>query len=189
MADHKSPIKWGSAMEVAQEIEETLKEDCLRIQIAGSLRRRRPEVNDIEILLVPRRAVLPDPEDMFPDPSDMAKRKIESLIASGELERRLKINGTPTFGERTKLLVHTRSGIPVDIFACTQESWVNCLFSRTGGKTTNITIASGAKRRGLAWKAFETGFMKQDGTMIEVKSEEGQSDCPISRRTSGIRNN
>lgn len=172
MADHKNPIPWEVAMEVAQTLQTTLNPACEKIQIAGSLRRRKPLVNDIEILLIPKLAVIPDPENMFPDPSDMALLQIEALIQNGVLEKRKKSNGTVTYGSRTKLLIHSPTQTPVDIFTCDERRWVNCLFSRTGGKTSNISVAAGAKRRGLAWKPFDAGFQTGDGRMIEIKTEE-----------------
>ncbi len=50
----KTKIPWEIAMPVAEEIVERLKPCCLRIAIAGSLRRLKKQVGDIEILFVPR---------------------------------------------------------------------------------------------------------------------------------------
>ena len=159
-------------MEIAAGIEHLLKEVSVQIQIAGSLRRRKPAVNDIEILLIPKREVIADPVEMFPEPTDLALKRIDELIAQGTLEKRRKVNGTVTYGSKTKLLIHRESNMPVDIFACEPDAWINCLFSRTGGKTTNIAVASGAKSRGLAWKAFDAGFLTRDGRLLKMRSEE-----------------
>lgn len=159
-------------MEVGIALEETLRDVSHAVRIAGSLRRRKPEVNDIEILLVPKWETLPDPDDMFPEPKELTTLKINELIKAGILEKRKKINGTTTFGPRTKLLIHTQTGIPVDIFSCEKTSWINCLFSRTGGKNCNIAVAAGAKRRGLAWEPFSEGFRTKLGEALIVHSEE-----------------
>lgn len=46
------------------------------------------------------------------------------------------------WGEKNKLAVHVRTGIPVDFFAATEANWWNYLVCRTGGEQNNIAIAS-----------------------------------------------
>lgn len=175
-------------MELAEEIENRLTTHCNRIRIAGSLRRRKPFVNDVEILYIPKVVSHTPNGEFFPQTRDESRETIDALIASGFLSKRKKTNGTLTYGEKTKLLTHTESGTPVDLFATDQESWVNCLFSRTGGKNTNIIIAREAKIRGMAWLPFGPGFQEADGSITAVRSEEeifekvGLIYCPPSKR-------
>lgn len=44
----------AEALEIAEEIKEALAHHCERIEIAGSIRRKKPEVGDIELLFVPK---------------------------------------------------------------------------------------------------------------------------------------
>jgi hypothetical protein len=46
------------------------------------------------------------------------------MVAGGILERRLNALGHETYGPKYKLMRHA-SGIPVDLFAATEESWFN----------------------------------------------------------------
>lgn len=189
MADHNNPIPWENAMEIATALEEELAKGCAKTQIAGSLRRRKPFVNDIEILVIPKPQTKQKENDLFTEEIPGDFWILEQLLKKGTLEKRKKCNGTLTYGPRTKLLVHTASGIPVDVFSCSPPEWVNCLFSRTGGKATNIAIASNAKRCQLAWEAFGAGFRTKQGELIEIKSEKeifaivGLPYLPPSHRT------
>jgi len=47
-------MKLNIAITIAEDIKRQLAPHCHRIEIAGSIRRRRPEVNDIEIVSIPR---------------------------------------------------------------------------------------------------------------------------------------
>lgn len=172
MADHDKPIPWETAMEVAQEIEILLERGCQKTRIAGSLRRQKPRVNDVEILVIPRAVNITAPGELFPESVPGDRWIIDTLIEAGILGKRKKTNGTVSYGPRTKLLIHCASKIPVDIFTCNETSWVNCLFSRTGGKDTNIAVASAAKARGMAWEPFSAGFRTRSGEILNVKTEQ-----------------
>jgi len=58
----KSKIPLAEAQKIAQKVKEFLEPYCERIEIAGSVRREKPEVGDIEIVVIPRKASL---QDMF----------------------------------------------------------------------------------------------------------------------------
>jgi len=149
------------AQERAAYLRELLAPHCLRIEIAGSIRRKRPEVGDIEILYIPKRLEGVPKGDLMPKILDHSHKRILHLVKEGILDFRVKKNGATSFGPRVKLLVDTKSGIPVDIFSCDEQQWVNNLVSRTGGKMTNITIASYAKRLGWNWLMSDIGFVNK----------------------------
>lgn len=52
-------------MNVAAELCAALKPVCERLILAGSLRRRKPTVGDVEILYIGKTEVRQDPTDMF----------------------------------------------------------------------------------------------------------------------------
>jgi len=47
-------MKLQQAETIAKNFLSEIKEFCERIEIAGSIRRKKPEVNDIDIVLIPR---------------------------------------------------------------------------------------------------------------------------------------
>ena len=46
-------MKYEEALKIAEEVKALLAPHCLRIEIAGSIRRKKPEVKDIEIVAYP----------------------------------------------------------------------------------------------------------------------------------------
>lgn len=158
------------ATAVALELLAALTPGCERILFAGSYRRRRAEVGDLEVLYIPKRG--PAPDDFFADQADQADGCIARLEASRILRRRLNVNGTETFGAKNKLMVHTLSGLPVDLFVATRENWFNYLVCRTGPATSNTALAAAALARGYRWQPYGAGFTRlSDGEVIPMGSE------------------
>jgi DNA polymerase/3'-5' exonuclease PolX len=170
----KQSFELKEAKEIAEQITAELEPHCTLIKIAGSIRREKQRVGDIEIILVPLiiEGIIDGELNIHPSKINRSEEKIEELISKGVLSYRYKKDGTKSFGERVKLLLHTKSQIPVDLFTCTSKEWMNNLVSRTGGKQTNIAIASQAKKRGWNWLPFNEGF-KHKGTqeIYHPKSE------------------
>ncbi len=144
-----------------------------RIQIAGSIRRRKPQVGDIEILYIPTYRTLP-PADFFstkPLLQNCVDEIISTLILSGHLEKRLNKDGHETWGEKNKLARAVKTGIPVDFFATTEECWFNYLVCRTGSAQSNIRIAAAAQAIGWKWNPYGPGFSR-GSERHQIASEE-----------------
>jgi DNA polymerase/3'-5' exonuclease PolX len=139
-----------------------LKPHCERIWIAGSLRRHKSTVGDIELLIIPKI------EAGIVDRADAA---IRSAISEGMLGYRLNARGSHTYGAQNKLLVYKHTGIGVDIFSTDQERWPVALVVRTGGAETNKMIATAAIRKGWRFNAYGSGFTKGDGTKVVCLTE------------------
>jgi DNA polymerase/3'-5' exonuclease PolX len=169
---------WGKAQAVAEEICALLRPGCLRIEIAGSLRRRKSDVGDIEILYIPILQAAKDPEDLFAMRSvDCAEDGIRVMVATGILERRLNTLGRETYGPLNKLMLHVASGIPVDLFAATEENWFNYLVCRTGPTDLNARIATAAQSIGWMWNPYGSGFTAKDnGQVARVETEQDVFD-------------
>jgi DNA polymerase/3'-5' exonuclease PolX len=138
--------------------------------VAGSLRRRKAEVGDVEILYVPR--MEERPLDMFATQSvSLADEEIDRMLADGTLGKRPSKTGGFSWGDKNKLAVH-RSGMPVDLFRSSPESWWNYLVCRTGPSDSNQRIATAAKRQGYQWNPYGPGFTNlADGTVTAMDSE------------------
>lgn len=164
------PIQDAEA--VAEGIANILRPGVERIEIAGSIRRQRPTVGDIELLYIPK--LIPE-SDLFGAKIrdvNMADFIIGLMEDDGILKRRLNALGSEVFGPLNKLMVHVRSGIPVDLFSTTQDCWINALVCRTGGAENNRRIAMSAQQVGLKWNPYGPGFTrKSDGSIHVVQSE------------------
>lgn len=174
MSADKQRWPWDRAHAVAVELLHALEPACERLQFAGSLRRRKATVGDVEILYVPRVMSLPDPENLFAEkmPVNLAEGVIARLEKTGVLARRpvrrardselaQGLAAGTSFGPLNKLMLHVASGIPVDLFAATAENWFNYLVCRTGGAENNVAIASAAQRLGWKWNPYGVGFSQE----------------------------
>lgn len=153
------------ALAVAKALCGALAPACERLIVAGSLRRRKERVGDVEILFIPKfESVAPAKDDFFevkkPVPVALTDAVIARLEADGVLERRTNINGSVMFGPKNKLMLHKASGVPVDLFTATAENWWNYLVCRTGPAESNTRICMAAQERGWKWNPYGPGFTR-----------------------------
>ena len=171
----KTKFPRAAALAVAKELCDALKPVTARLIVAGSLRRRKAEVGDVEILFVPTLEASRPKQfallDWAGDPMVMincAEVVLSGLLARGVLAKRKNVNGSAMWGEKNKLAVHVASGIPVDLFAATEDNWFNYLVCRTGPGESNIAIAIAAKDKGWMWNPYGIGFSREDGLGREL---------------------
>lgn len=156
---------------IAKELCDALKPLCERLIVAGSFRRKRPLMKDLEILFVPKLAE--ERDGLFETKKvSLVDKLLEEWLRSGVLRKRENVNGGVAWGDKNKLAVHAASGLPVDFFTTNERCWFNYLVCRTGGKINNTQIAVAARRRGAKWHPYSYGFTVRGGGMWEVKSEE-----------------
>ena len=144
------------ARAVADEIMGLLNGGCDRKEIAGSIRRRKPDVGDIELLCIPK----------YEGVIDRLDRRVQGLMFQGVLALRLNKLGRKVYGPKNKLMLHVPSGIGVDIFSTTEECWPVALVVRTGGKKSNMRIATAALQKGYQFHAYGSGFTTPGGEIV-----------------------
>lgn len=170
MAKRRFPNATG--MRVAAGLCAALKPVCERLVVAGSLRRRKFTVGDVEILYIGMTEVRDNPADMFEMITvNLADEAIAELEKCGVLERRRNVNGAGMYGPKNKLMRHRATGMPVDLFAATEENWWNYLVCRTGPAESNTRICMAAQARGWKWNPYGAGFSR-DGEIRAMESEE-----------------
>jgi DNA polymerase/3'-5' exonuclease PolX len=163
------------AIAAAREILDHITPVCNRIIIAGSLRRMKQDVGDIEILYIPRTEIR-QIDLIETAPVSLADEAIEKLLAQNIITKRLSVSGHPSWGEKNKLATH-HSGVPVDFFATTESAWHNYLVCRTGPAASNTRIATAAQQMGYQWKPYSTGFIRlSDGKAFPMHSEQAVFD-------------
>jgi len=164
-------IPRAAALKVADEIVARLTPCCERIAIAGSLRRGKSEVGDVEILYIPKMSERAD--GLFDRRIiSVASEVIDGLLTSGYFSKRPSKTGVFSWGEANKLAIHTASGIPVDLFATDAPRWWVSLVIRTGSKDTNLALTTGANRKGATLMAYGHGVKWSDGTVTAATSEQ-----------------
>lgn len=140
------------ARAIAEELKGLLEPVCNRITIAGSIRRQKPDVGDVELLVIPR--------------ANYLDRLLYELMMKNILAMRLNKRGSRTYGPKNKLMVNIPSGIGVDIFSTDEKCWWVSLVVRTGGKVTNQRIAVAAIKKGWHLKAYGSGFSTPQGDIV-----------------------
>ena len=137
----------AEAEAVAKELVVLLAPACEREPvIAGSIRRRKPDVGDIDLVVIPKAA-----ESAFG--IDALYEGLRRLITNGILIERLNKRDRVTWGLLNKAMVHIPTGIPVDIYSTTPENWGMTMVVRTGPAWRNIRMMAWFKQLGMAGHA------------------------------------
>ena len=180
------------ALSVASEFLEELAPVCRRIEIAGSIRREKPEVNNVDIAAVPRVVQLLNPGgDAGIIDQDLLGAKLAYLHAcgwftvhsNGPRVKRLSVHSN---GPRVKRFsVHSdgprverfigldeRGALPITIRITDEESWWTSLLVTTGSHGHNIAMSCRALDRGMRLRGDGSGLFEADGTRVVVNSEE-----------------
>jgi DNA polymerase/3'-5' exonuclease PolX len=145
-------IPFEEAALVAQELWGAIRLYCDKAEIAGSLRRFRPVVHDIDLVVVPK-------------PGQRARLAAEFLLAQdGEPEA--------TWSLPEKIWKFQVKGMPVDVYLATPETFATLLLIRTGSAEHNVLLASRAKRMGLKLRADGSGIEKSGGAVIPCATED-----------------
>jgi len=142
-------MRLEQARQIANNIKKILTPYCDRIEIAGSIRRGKPIVHDIDIVLIEK------PESAL---------IIPSLLAT--------IGAITLNGSKIKRLHYGDADINIDIYTATPASWSTLLLIRTGSKENNIRLATIAKRKGWQLKANGDGLFNNHGDRITGDTEE-----------------
>ena len=157
---------YQQAIVIAGELRDLLAPACKRIEIAGSLRRKKATVGDMELLCIPH----PSDNLFRTDALDEAvSRLLGGLLPL--LALRPNIKGGMSYGPKNKLLIHLPSGIPLDLFSADTENWGMAFLIRTGPADFNKRIMQrfiDLRMRGHAYG----GITSASGEEIECPSED-----------------
>lgn len=166
----------AAALAVAAELCAALKPLCPpdRLKVCGSLRRRKAEVGDVEIVYVGRVELRPDPEDLLGRtvPANLAEAWLAEALRAGVLAQRLNKNGSPAWGAQNKLAVHAASGIPVDFFQGTESGWWSLVVCRTGSAAHNTRLCLAAIERGWQWDPYHGFKDRATGRLLHTPRSE-----------------
>jgi DNA polymerase (family 10) len=155
----------NEAMATAEATVAVLKDSCVRIEIVGSLRRKKLHVHDVDLVVIPR-YVERLRHSLFPE-SDLVNL-LDELFAGFQMSGDAVVKSN---GSKLKQLLLGKRNIQVDVYVATPANWATLKLIRTGSKEHNIYLCSLAKRMGMELKADGSGLFR-DGQMIAGNSEE-----------------
>lgn len=162
----KKPL--AEAERVARAIVDTLAPACLRIEIAGSVRRRRPEVSDIELVVVPKFIDGPVLDLFAPPPKEsLLDIFLRDLERSGRL---VAHPGKPANGTRYKKRWAPKAGMQVDLFIVLPPAEWGVLFAiRTGSADYSARAVTALHAHGLR---SEDGRILRGNEVVPCPEEE-----------------
>ena len=140
-----------AAETAAAHLVEAFSESCKRIEIAGSIRRRRRLVKDIELVAIPKRGCGIRQGELFQsDDCNLLKLRIDQMIKDGAdiqvvSPGRKHLSSELTDDGKWWGLWLPRINAPVDIFLCTEETWGVTLAFRTGSAEFNKGLVNRAR--------------------------------------------
>ena len=145
---NKGRILLGEILPIAEKVLEKLKtlKEVDKISLAGSLRRRRETIGDVDILVVSKK-----PE------------KVMNYFTSLDIVEKVLATG------KTKTSIYTKNGFDIDLRVVPEKSYGSALQYFTGSKDHNIATRKIAVSKGL--KLSEYGVFK-GSKQIAGKTEE-----------------
>lgn len=142
-----SKISLERALSIAREVAKRLEPYCEKpegIEVAGSVRRKRPWVNDIDFVLIPS-----DPWNLH-----------HEVLGIGQVKLK---------GEK---IMRVMAGlVQIDLYFASRETWATLLLIRTGSTENNIRLCSRAKDLGWHLAASGDGLFDESGQRIAGDSE------------------
>lgn len=122
------------AQEVAEELVTLIRSSCERVEIAGSIRRVRPQIGDVELVVIPR---IEDEEivrrgEILPVYERVNKlwQTLDTFVPSYTLKGERYRQFTWPIDRHVEDPIERR--IKVDVFTARPETWGNILLIRTG---------------------------------------------------------
>lgn len=168
-------MKFEKAEQIAKKLLEILAPECSRITIAGSIRRRKPEVGDIEIVCIPNKNPI---KPKYHSNGFCLKVFSLGLLVKGKVKdgKYLRVDlDRKKFG----------ANIAVDIFVATEENYAMTQFIRTGSAAFCSAIFSRLNRIGITstgsvLSAFKSTTVNrrpvQIGDKIPIETEQDVFD-------------
>jgi len=132
------------AQKIASEVVKRLSPYCSKIQVAGSIRRKKPMVQDIDLVLIPS-----DPWNL-----NVELKKLGQVKVSGQKMMQVMMGSTQ-----------------LDIYFADENTWATLLLIRTGSAENNIRLASKAKKQGWHLAASGEGLFDATGVRIAGDTE------------------
>lgn len=159
--DHpKTKHPRAAAIAVAKEVQALIEPHCERLIFAGSLRRRKALVGDVEVLYIPKTETRKI--DLIKSAEiDLVAEALRQALDAGIIAPRRGRDNLTRWGDSNKLAIHCPSGIAVDFFRADEERWANMLVNRTGSAANNIDICLAAQAKQWTWQPYGAGFFDE----------------------------
>ena len=137
----KKQLPLAEAEKVAEELKRELDPYCMEIVIAGSIRRRRPIVHDIDLVCL--------------------STNLPALIL------KLQAMGCNYGGKKLARFIYKE--VQVDVYFATLDTMATLTLIRTGSKENNVRLCSIARNKGMKLHADGSGLFRIEAQGCEGK--------------------
>lgn len=138
MSTNGTPLTLNAAHILAEKVLLELVPACERIEVAGSIRRGKALVRDLELVAIPNRV-----PNLFGEPGESELDPVlEKLVAQGAMEL---LKG----GDKYKQFLLVKAGIKLDLFLCNAETWGMCYLIRTGPEDFSKRVVTQRSKGGM----------------------------------------
>ena len=166
----------GLASDLAKRLEHSLKPSCEKIMICGSIRRDKQIVGDVEMVVMPKEALM---KDLFGHVVEMERTMLDNALEQlREMEHLAWRLDDRAGGKKLKRLRHIHTGLMCDLYVVTdRRAWGSHIAVRTGPHRFSIHLMKRARDLGMF---FGDGFLlhghkTSQGHKRNVKCPKGSS--------------
>lgn len=163
-------MKIQQALQLSSRIVELLRTHTSVIHIAGSVRRQKPEVKDIEILCIPNKISLQ--QDLFGGPPKSETVTGGFVMALEQMSKEV-VKGQPN-GRYMQIIL--KGGATLDLFMPDPDDYYRQLAIRTGSsKYSHDVIASAWRKKG--WVGSDMGLRRIEDCEAKVSGDKTTWKC------------
>jgi len=170
----------SSALKIAERLMSLLQPLCMRIDVAGSLRREKPEVGDIEIVCEPKKISTPNGAQLlFEEYGTLA-----NLVVTEDWKNTVRLLGKIIKGkpDGRMMQIELPESIMLDLFMPRPEDYYRQLAIRTGSATfSHQVIAAGWKR--IGWCGTGDGLRKMSECLETKTPDKSTWKCCVATPT------
>jgi len=161
-----------TALQIAKKLVETLSPHCTLINIAGSCRREKLEVKDIEIVALPKYIQIPsEPQGLFDDIPPLMKTVISPQYVNEYNKIGRKIKGKPD-GKYSQF--ELPEGIKLDLFTPDDFDYYRIFAIRTGSADYSARVIAHGWLN-IGWCGSDKGLRKISDCEKKINSDGGES--------------
>ncbi len=153
-------MKYNKALNIAEQIKSELSPLCKRIEIAGSIRRKKEEPRDIEIVAIPK-----------------ANKYFDLKEYLYNVKRYSILKGN--FPGRYMRLQRSGNGAFIDLFFCKKSTWWMIFLIRTGNADFSKFVVTRAKQ--IEYRVEDGKLYDENGIPFEIESEREVFDILMMR--------
>jgi len=148
-------LKLEEANKISNEVIEYLSKHFIRYEIVGSIRRKKEEVKDIDIVAIQK----PESEYLFG--TETLSQTVSNIDAEGKLSaKNLGKQGAARFLDGESIKRFMFKGVMIDLYLADQTTYETIRLIRTGSADHNIRLTTLARGKGLKLFAGGKGLCK-----------------------------